>query len=146
MSQFMSGHDKSFKAGADLNTTTSDWRAVYINSSQSVNIVNTTTVATNTVGILQNRPKSGTGAACHVRLLAPSSKVFLNDTCSAGDIIIVGSTGAIRGTSLTQTANFTEIGKALESSGASGTIIEVMLGNPRKMVASSAATTTVISE
>ncbi len=131
MSQFISGFDKSFKAGADLNTSTSDWRAVYINSSQSVNIVNTSTVATNTVGILQSRPNSGTGAACHVRLLAPSSKVFLNDTCAAGDVIIAGSTGAIHGSGLTQTANVTVLGRALESSGVSGTIIEIMLGNTR---------------
>lgn len=141
-----SGYEKSFKAGADLNTTTSDFRAVYVNSSQSVMIVNTTTVATNTVGILQNRPKSGTGAACHVRLLAPTSKVYLNDTCTAGDIIIVGSTGAIRGTSLTQTANYTELGKALESSAASGTIIEIMLGNPRKTVGDDTTTASAIAE
>lgn len=131
MSQFIPGFDKSFRAGADLNTTTSLFRPVYINSSQSVNIVNTTTVATNTIGIMQKLPKSGTGSACHVRLLNASSKIFLNDTCSAGDIIIVGSTGAIRGTALTQTANVTVLGRALESSAASGTIIEIMLGNSR---------------
>lgn len=131
MSQFLPGFDKSFRAGADLNTSTSLFRAVYINSSQSVNIVNTTTVATNTVGILQRLPKSGTGSACQVRLLNATSKVYLNDTCSAGDVIIAGADGPVRGTALTQTANVTILGRALESSAVTGTIIEIMLGNAR---------------
>lgn len=145
MSQF-AGYEKSFRAGGDLNTSTSDFRPVYINSSQSV-LIASTTVATNTIGILQNRPNSGTGAACHVRLFGPTSKVYLNDTCSAGDIIIMGAgAGPIRGTGLTQTANYTLVGKALESSVLTGTIIEVMLGNPRQTVGDDTTTATVIAE
>lgn len=145
MSQF-AGFNKSFRAGGNLNTSTSDFRPVYINSSQSVLIVNTTTVATNTIGILQNRPNSGTGASCHVLLFGPTSKVYLNDTCAAGDVIIVGSTGAIHGTALTHTANITVLGKALEVSAASGTIIEIMLGNPRRYVGDDTTTASMISE
>lgn len=124
-----SGFDKSFKAGGDLNTTTSDWQPVRINSSGSVLIANSTTHKA--IGILQNRPKSGTGASAWVKL-GGTSKVTMNDTCTAGDTIVTGSAnGALRGTGLSITAATSRfvIGHALEASAASGTVIEVLI-NP----------------
>ena len=56
------GYEASFKAGANLNTTTSDFQLVRINSASSVAIANTTTQRA--IGVLQNRPATGTGAAC----------------------------------------------------------------------------------
>lgn len=124
-----SGFDKSFKAGGDLNTTTSDWQPVYINSSSSVLIANSTTHKA--IGILQNRPKSGTGSACWVRL-GGTSKITINDTCTAGNTIVMGSGGALRGTGLSITAATSRfvVGEALEASAASGTVIEILI-NPR---------------
>ncbi|MDI6756437.1 MAG: hypothetical protein QME32_00275 [Endomicrobiia bacterium] len=120
------GYDKSFKAGADLNTTTSDFQPVYVNSAGSVRIANSTTHKV--IGILQNRPKSGTGAACVVRSVG-YSKITVNDTCTAGDQIVMGSGGALRGSGLSITAATSRyiVGDAIETSGASGTVIEIFL-------------------
>ena len=129
MSQF-AGFEKSFKAGQNLNTTVSDWAAVYINSGSSVITVNTLTQKP--IGVLQNRPNSGTGASCHVRLGA-TSKLTLNDTCTAGDLLVTGPGGIVRGTGLTisavaaTTVSRYVLGEALEASAATGSVIEVLI-------------------
>ena len=118
------GLDASFKSGANLNTTTSDWQPVRISSAGSVNLANTTTQRV--IGVLQNRPKTGTGAACVVRSVG-FSKLAMNDTCSAGDLVVRGAGGAVRGTGLSATINRSVIGRATEASAASGTVINVLL-------------------
>lgn len=120
------GLDKSYKAGADMATTTSDWQPVYINSAGSVRIANSTTHKA--IGVLQGRPKAGTGAACWVRS-AGYTKITMNDTCTAGDIIVTGSGGSVKGTALSITAATSRfgIGYAVETSGGTGTIIELLL-------------------
>lgn len=119
------GFDKSFKAGADLDTTTTQFRAVYVNSSGSVNIA---TSATMVIGVIQNRPNPGTGAACWVRSVG-YSKLVMGDTCSAGDTIITGDAGALRGTALSITAATSRfmIGRATEVCSLTGNVIEVLL-------------------
>lgn len=125
------GFDKSFKAGADLNTTTTQWRPAYINSGSSVNIANTSTLIA--VGVIQNKPKTGTGSSVWVRSVG-FTKLYMNDTCSAGDTIVTGSGGAVRGTGLSITAATSRfvIGRAIEASAATGTIIELFL-NPQTL-------------
>jgi len=125
------GFDISTKAGADLNTTTSDWEPVYVNSSNSVLIANS--ITHRVVGILQRRPKAGTGSACNVRMLG-LSKLTVHDTCTAGDMIMIGSGGAVRATAVSNTAATLRsmIGRALDASAASGTVIDVFL-NPFTM-------------
>ena len=120
------GFQQSFKAGADLNTTTSDFAAVRIGSSMSIQIANTSTHKA--IGILQNRPKSGTGSSCWVQF-GGVTKVTMNDTCSANDIIVTGSGGPVKGTGLSITAATSrfQIGYALEASAASGTVISLLL-------------------
>lgn len=136
----VSGQIVSFKAGGNLNTTTSDFRPVYINSGTSVRIANTTTVATNTIGIIVKRPKSGTGTAVPVQMDGVAM-VYMNDTITAaGDIVILGTGGAIRGTALTFTSNQTVLGRALEVSAATGTIVPVALAIQRLAI----ATTTIL--
>lgn len=131
------GTDKSFKAGGDLNTTTSDFQPVRINSSGSVMIANSTTHKA--VGVLQNRPKAGTGASCWVRS-GGYTKITMNDTCTAGDTILTGSGGPVRGTGLSITAATSRfvIGTAVEASAATGTIIELLI-NPTVIAGSLSA-------
>lgn len=120
------GFDYSFKAGGDLDTTTSDFQPVRVNSANSVLIANSTTHKV--IGVLQRRPNAGTGASCNVRLFGVS-KLTMNDTCTAGDIIVAGSGGPVRGTALSITAATSrfQIGVALDSSAITGTIINVMV-------------------
>lgn len=122
------GFNASFKAGADLDTTTSDFRPVRINSSNSVNIAQSTTHRP--IGILQNRPNAGTGASCNVRAVG-FSKLTMNDTCTAGDTIVAGSGGAVRGTALSITAATSRFGFAIacEASAATGTVIDVLINH-----------------
>lgn len=123
----VNGAMASFAAGANLNTSTSDYMPVYINSSNSVAIANTTTNITNTVGIITKRPNSGTGAAVPIQLDG-IAMVKANDTFTAGDLVIAGSGGAKRGTALTVTTNQMILGRALESVAlTSGVIMPVAL-------------------
>lgn len=124
MSQ-VAGFDASFKAGGDLNTTTSDWQPVRINSAGSVLIANSTTHRV--IGILQNRPNSGTGASCWVRTVG-FSKVAMNDTCAAGDLIYMGTGGPRRATGLTVTADTQILGRSTEPSAATGTVVQLLIG------------------
>lgn len=121
------GNNKSFKAGIDLNTVTACWSAVYINSAASVAICNSTTHKP--IGILQNQPKTGTGASCWVQGTG-FSKLLMNDSCTAGDLLVTGSGGIMRGTALSITSATIRyaLGRALETSAISGTVIEVILG------------------
>lgn len=120
------GIDITFLTGVDLNTTTADWQPVRINSSTSVALANSTTFKA--IGILQNRPPAGTGAAAVVRV-SGVSKITMNDTCTAGDFIVTGDGGAVRGTGLSITAATSRfiIGRALTSSGATATVIDLLI-------------------
>lgn len=120
------GFDRSYKAGADLNTTTTDWQPVRVNSSNSVMVANS--ITHRPIGIIQNRPKSGTGASCWVRSVG-YSKLTMNDTCSAGDLVIMGANGPIRGTalSITVATNQSTVGRAVEASIDTGSVIEVLI-------------------
>lgn len=135
-----SGMDASFKAGADLNTTTTDWQPVRINSAGSVTIANSTTHRA--IGIIQNRPKSGTGASCWVRAVG-FSKVVMNDTCAAGDLIYMGSGGPRKASGLTATSDTQILGRATEPSAATGTVINLLLGMYVVHIATGFTTTAV---
>ena len=124
--EYGDGFNASFKAGADLNTSTSDFQPVYVNSASSVIVASATTHRV--IGILQNRPKDGTGAACWVRCNG-FSKVTMNDTCTAGDLLMIGDNGVIRATGVSNTAAVTRsmIGRAMENSAQTNTVIPVLL-------------------
>ena|SRR3990172_2073171 len=127
MSQDSGGFNISFKTGANLDTTTSDFMPVRIGSASSVLIANSTTHKA--IGILQNRPNAGTGAAAWVRVNG-TSKIVMNDTCTAGDLLVTGTAGgALRGTGLSITAATSRfvIGYAIESCAATATVIQVLL-------------------
>lgn len=119
------GFDKSFKAGADLNTTTTDWRAAAINSSGSVVVANS--AGARPIGIIQNRPKSGTGASVWVRSVG-YSKCYFNDTVSAGGLVYAGASGALPVPASVAGATITSLlGRTTEAVAATGGIGEILI-------------------
>ena len=138
MAVFGDGIDKTYKAGEDLDTSTAQFSVVYLNSQSSVSLCDS--IGSKCIGILQNRPKAGTGAACNVRLLGVS-KGRLNDSCTVNDLLSPGANGGLlkaTGITLTGTTNSAAtiniIGRAVETrTGGSGevtnTLIEIIV-NP----------------
>lgn len=127
MSQDMRGLDITLRAGANINTTTADFRAVQIGSAMSALIC--ASMTSKPIGVLQNRPKDNTGASCQVRV-AGVTKLYLNDTCTAGDLIGIYTSGtAMRlvGVSVTGATIGSVLGRALEASAITGTVISLLL-------------------
>jgi len=124
MSQSLYGVDKSFISA----TTLTAYRLVYLSAANTVAYPNTATARI--IGITQGEAAE-TGSAISVRLFG-TSKVYTNDTCSAGELIGFSAVGGT-GTGYAATANCayatgttgTLVGVALQASAATGTLIEV---------------------
>ena len=146
--------DLSFKAGeAALATSTAEYLTVYLSGDNEVKVINTTTNYSKAIGVVQAGGQANAlNGAVTVRTFGPSKAKFsgANTVTAAG--LLVGcdvATTTAHGHLQLQTLNVTDatagsafiFGRALEASGATGTISEIFI-NPQF---SSAITTTVES-
>ena len=127
MSQSKYGIDITLKAGAAYDTSTALYHVGYVSAANTWTLVNTNTCWPKFGGVLQNDPKINQAAQCRI---AGTTKLYMNDTCTAGDVIICNTAGAgddFTATTATVTSNWLFLGVANEASAATGTVIEVIL-------------------
>ena len=117
------GLDKTFRAGGNYATTTSQYEPVFLSAANTVSTANTSTNVF--LGVLQNKPASGSSA--NVRILG-TTKIRIDASVTAGDLIGFGASAAVSiiNTAVTTTARQSVIGIALET-GSTNTIIEVLI-------------------
>ena len=68
----------------------------------------------------------------------------MNDTCTAGDLIYMGTGGARKGTGLTITTDTQILGRALESAAATATVIAMFVA-PEMLHLAVGFTTTAVN-
>lgn len=127
--------DLSFKAGSSCATTSAIYKAVYISSDNTVDIIATATTLQKFVGITQDYANT-TGAAIPVRVMGPSKATVVSSvTVSAGDLVgIAINTTTANGSVLTaagkvaNTAGGSDliIGKFLVGGGATGSASDIV--------------------
>ena len=137
---------KTFKAAVDLDLSTSQYVPVYITDVNMVDIVTTNTQKA--IGILQNRPSKGTGAACDVALLGLSKAKGYN-TFTAGDLICAGSNGVVKASGLTlgntgTSVSLWTVGEAIDSmlDDQTAGIFQILV-KPQLFISSAVFTTTL---
>jgi len=125
MGRGLSGIDISLKTYDKYDTSTARYHVAYLSSANTARVMNTMGVAV--IGVIQDA--SPNTSSCAVRL-AGTTKLWMNDTCSAGDYIVSNTAGAgdmVTLSANTSTNNYPLVGIANEACAATGTIIEVIM-------------------